>query len=152
MQLRFSPSMRSITISSSNGFIDLMKIKVAARHISYRTLFHTILILAFLLPFVFILTAVVTLEGVNKCSSFGILLIFLSFFSSNLILLYEFWFLVICDRSWFDWMNFTYWFLSLNNLIGFVIWVSSIQIEIWEYWFMQCYGIGILCHWIGLVR
>ncbi|CAD5321719.1 unnamed protein product [Arabidopsis thaliana] len=62
--------MRSITISSSNEFIDLMKIKVAARHISYRTLFHTILILAFLLPFVFILTAVVTLEGVNKCSSF----------------------------------------------------------------------------------
>lgn len=71
MQLHFSPSMRSITISSTNGFIDLMKIKVAARHISYRTLFHTILILAFLLPFVFILTALVTLEGVNKCSSFG---------------------------------------------------------------------------------
>ncbi|KAI5340856.1 PREDICTED: probable galacturonosyltransferase [Prunus dulcis] len=73
MQLHFSPSMRSITISSSNGFIDLMKIKVAARHISYRTVFHTILILAFLLPFVFILTAVVTLEGVNKCSSFDCL-------------------------------------------------------------------------------
>ncbi|KAG5527612.1 hypothetical protein RHGRI_028509 [Rhododendron griersonianum] len=74
MQLHFSPSMRSITISSSsNGFVDLMKIKVAARHISYRTLFHTILILAFLLPFVFILTAVVTLEGVNKCSSFDCL-------------------------------------------------------------------------------
>ncbi|KAI5442853.1 variant 2, galacturonosyltransferase 13 [Lathyrus oleraceus] len=69
MQLHFSPSMRSITISSNNGFIDLMKIKVAACHISYRTLFHTILVLAFLLPFVFILTAVVTLEGVNKCSS-----------------------------------------------------------------------------------
>ncbi|XP_020222230.1 probable galacturonosyltransferase 13 isoform X1 [Cajanus cajan] len=73
MQLHFSPSMRSITISSNNGFIDLMKIKVAACHISYRTLFHTILILAFLLPFVFILTALVTLEGVNKCSSFDCL-------------------------------------------------------------------------------
>ncbi|XP_038696388.1 probable galacturonosyltransferase 14 isoform X2 [Tripterygium wilfordii] len=73
MQLHFSPSMRSITISSSNGFIDVMKIKVAARHFSYRTLFHTILILAFLLPFVFILTALVTLEGVNKCSSFDCL-------------------------------------------------------------------------------
>ncbi|KAI3704727.1 hypothetical protein L1987_74954 [Smallanthus sonchifolius] len=73
MQLHFSPSMRSVTISSSNGFTDLMKIKVAARHISYRTLFHTILILAFLLPFVFILTALVTLEGVNKCSSFDCL-------------------------------------------------------------------------------
>ncbi|CAO2816352.1 unnamed protein product [Amaranthus hypochondriacus] len=71
MQLHLSPSMKSITISSSNnnGFVDLMKIKVAARHISYRTLFHIILISAFLLPFFFILTAVVTLEGVNKCSS-----------------------------------------------------------------------------------
>ncbi|XP_039056865.1 probable galacturonosyltransferase 13 isoform X2 [Hibiscus syriacus] len=73
MQLHVSPSMRSLTISSNNGFIDLMKIKVAARHISYRTLFHTILILAFLLPFVFILIALVTLEGVNKCSSFDCL-------------------------------------------------------------------------------
>ncbi|CAA2990919.1 probable galacturonosyltransferase 13 isoform X2, partial [Olea europaea subsp. europaea] len=79
MHLHFSPSMRSITISSSssggnvNGGGDLMKIKVAPRHISYRTLFHTILILAFLLPFVFILTALVTLEGVNKCSSFDCL-------------------------------------------------------------------------------
>ncbi|MBA0814321.1 hypothetical protein Gohar_020160, partial [Gossypium harknessii] len=81
MQLHVSPSMRSLTISSNNGFIDLMKIKVAARHISYRTLFHTILILAFLLPFVFILTAIVTLEGVNKCSSFGMhFLIFYDFF------------------------------------------------------------------------
>ncbi|GAB4831723.1 Probable galacturonosyltransferase 13 [Ancistrocladus abbreviatus] len=72
MQLHLSPSMRSITISSAtngNGFVDLMKIKIAARHISYRTLFHSILVLAFLLPFVFILTALVTLEGVNKCSS-----------------------------------------------------------------------------------
>lgn len=72
MQLHFSPSMRSITISNSNGGVgDLMKIKVASRQFSYRTLFHTILILAFLLPFIFILTALVTLEGVNKCSSFG---------------------------------------------------------------------------------
>ncbi|GAA0170799.1 transferase [Lithospermum erythrorhizon] len=81
MLLRFSPSMRSITISSSSssghlnngGFGESMKINLASRHISYRTLFHTILILAFLLPFVFILTALVTLEGVNKCSSFDCL-------------------------------------------------------------------------------
>ncbi|OVA00756.1 Glycosyl transferase [Macleaya cordata] len=78
MQVHLSPSMKTITISSSSsssnnnnngGFLDFMKIKVAARHVSYRTLFHTVLILAFLLPFVFILTAVVTLEGVNNCSS-----------------------------------------------------------------------------------
>ncbi|XP_020258066.1 probable galacturonosyltransferase 13 [Asparagus officinalis] len=92
MQVRISPSMRSITIissssssSSSNGnnfnvgaesghLSDLMKVvKIAPRSFSYRTLFHTILILAFLLPFVFILTAIVTLEGVNNCSSFDCL-------------------------------------------------------------------------------
>ncbi|KAF5754962.1 putative polygalacturonate 4-alpha-galacturonosyltransferase [Helianthus annuus] len=73
MQLHLSPSMRSITISSSNGFFDFMKVKIAARHISSRTLFHAVLILACLLPFVFIVTALVTLEGVNKCSSFDCL-------------------------------------------------------------------------------
>ncbi|KAJ6823724.1 putative galacturonosyltransferase 13 [Iris pallida] len=73
MQIRLSPSMRSITISSSSGFLDLTKVKVAARHVSYRTLFHVVLVLAFLLPFVFILTAVVTLEGVNSCSTFDCL-------------------------------------------------------------------------------
>lgn len=71
MQIRLSPSMRSITISTSHGLLDLMRFKVAARHFSYRTVFHTVLILAFLLPFVFILTAVMTLEGFNKCSSLG---------------------------------------------------------------------------------
>ncbi|KAB2064323.1 hypothetical protein ES319_A09G010900v1 [Gossypium barbadense] len=62
MQLQVSLSMRIITISNNNVFIDLMKITVAATHISYRTLFHTILILTFLLPFSFILTAFFTLE------------------------------------------------------------------------------------------
>ncbi|XP_072992113.1 probable galacturonosyltransferase 14 isoform X1 [Typha latifolia] len=70
MQLRISPSMRSITISSSNGVVDSMKVRVAPlRHVSHRNLFHVVLVLAFLLPFVFILTAIVTLEGVNNCSS-----------------------------------------------------------------------------------
>jgi galacturonosyltransferase 12/13/14/15 len=73
MQIRLSPSMRSITISSNNGFgLDLTKVKgAAARHVSYRTLFYTVLALACLLPFVFILTAIMTLEGFNKCSSLG---------------------------------------------------------------------------------
>lgn len=43
--------------------------KVAARHLSYRTLFYSVLVLAFLLPFVFITTALVTLENVSKCST-----------------------------------------------------------------------------------
>ncbi|XP_077211447.1 putative galacturonosyltransferase 14 [Tasmannia lanceolata] len=72
MQLRLSPSMRSITISTKNGFLDLMKIKIGARHISFWTIFQTILILAVLLPFVFILTAVDSLEkGVDNCSTFN---------------------------------------------------------------------------------
>lgn len=97
MQLHISPSMRSITISSSsscdtnsnNGFIfDLMKIKVAARHISYTTIFHTVLLLAFLLPFVFILTALVTLEGVNKCSSLGTYLYMMCLFTLMMMMIY----------------------------------------------------------------
>ncbi|RWV98397.1 hypothetical protein GW17_00038762 [Ensete ventricosum] len=48
-----------------------MKVKAAARYFSNRTIFYTVLALAFLLPFVFILTAVDTLEGVNDCSSLG---------------------------------------------------------------------------------
>lgn len=141
MQLHFSPSMRSITISSSNGFIDLMKIKVAARHISYRTVFHTILILAFLLPFVFILTAVVTLEGVNKCSSFGTLFIY--FFNSPIaISIPNFYFLVffVCiglfmilmDGSWLAHFIFIVivGLLGWTRLIGFVNWVPLIHIEI----------------------
>lgn len=69
MQVHISPSMRTITISTSNGFLDFMKVKVAARHLSYRTIFYTMLMLAVLLPFVFILMALVKLEGVDKCSS-----------------------------------------------------------------------------------
>lgn len=69
MQVHISPSMRTITISTSNGFLDFMKVKVAARHLSYRTIFYTMLMLAVLLPFIFILMALVKLEGVDKCSS-----------------------------------------------------------------------------------
>lgn len=69
MQVHFSPSMRRITISTAPGFLDPLKMKGAARYLSYRCLFWTILSLAFLLPFLFITTAVVTLEGVHNCTS-----------------------------------------------------------------------------------
>jgi hypothetical protein len=45
--------------------------KSAARYLSYRCLFWTILSLAFFLPFLFITTALVTLEGVHNCTSLG---------------------------------------------------------------------------------
>jgi hypothetical protein len=73
MQVHISPSMRRITISASPGFLDPMRMKGAARYLSYRCLFWTMLLLVFLLPFLFITTALVTLEGVNKCSSLGTL-------------------------------------------------------------------------------
>ncbi|KAM0946248.1 hypothetical protein DsansV1_C09g0093001 [Dioscorea sansibarensis] len=74
MQIRLLSCMRSITVSAfgagGEGLSDLEKDKMPPpRHLSYRTLFHTVPILAFLLLFMFILTAV--LEGVNKCSSFA---------------------------------------------------------------------------------
>ena len=132
MQLHFSPSMRSITISSSSngtanggfgsGGGDLMKIKLAARHISYRTLFHTILILAFLLPFVFILTALITLEGVNKCSTIGTNFLSNSFLASYfLINAYCFLLLIVIGIS-----NRTTWirdlllFAMVDSLILFL--------------------------------
>ncbi|KAG6551342.1 hypothetical protein Mapa_007128 [Marchantia paleacea] len=69
MQVHISPSMRRITISTTNGFLDPMKLKGAVRYLSYRCLFWTILILVFLLPFLFITTMIATLEGANKCTS-----------------------------------------------------------------------------------
>ncbi|KAH9299189.1 hypothetical protein KI387_030871, partial [Taxus chinensis] len=69
MLVEVSPNMTRITISTTNGFFDLMKFKVAARHLSYRTLLYIVLFLAFLLPFLFSLTAVITLEDVENCTS-----------------------------------------------------------------------------------
>ena len=71
MQVHISPGMRRITISTSPGFLDPLKMKGAARFLSYRCLFWTILSLTFFLPFVFIGTALVTLEGVHGCTSLG---------------------------------------------------------------------------------
>lgn len=122
MQLQFSPSMRSITISSNNGFIDLMKIKVAACHISYRTLFHTILILAFLLPFVFILTAVVTLEGVNKCSSFGTSFIF--YFIAFSIQFFLLCIILFCYVFCFFFFGYVVWIWIVFGLACFFLFVS----------------------------
>lgn len=76
MQVHISPNMRRITISTTPVFLDPMKMKLgAARYLSYRCLFWTMLLLVFLLPFTFITSAVVTLEGANKCSSIGMLIL-----------------------------------------------------------------------------
>nr|TKV97488.1 hypothetical protein SEVIR_9G498200v2 [Setaria viridis] len=93
MQLRISPSMRSITISSSNGVVDSMKVRVApqpppppppplgpgrrgggggwgAGWYWRAVAFPAVVALGCLLPFAFILAAVPALEaGGSKCSS-----------------------------------------------------------------------------------
>jgi galacturonosyltransferase 12/13/14/15 len=89
MQLRISPSMRSITISSSNGVVDSMKVRVApppppspllagrrggggSRWYWRAVAFPAVVALGCLLPFAFILAAVPALEaGGSKCSSVG---------------------------------------------------------------------------------
>ena len=95
MQLRISPSMRSITISSSNGVVDSMKVRVApqpppppppplgpgrrgggggwgAGWYWRAVAFPAVVALGCLLPFAFILAAVPALEaGGSKCSSIG---------------------------------------------------------------------------------
>ncbi|KAL6645589.1 hypothetical protein ACP70R_017197 [Stipagrostis hirtigluma subsp. patula] len=100
MQLRISPSMRSITISSSNGIVDSMKVRVApqppppppplagrrgggggggggagwwgAGWYWRAVAFPAVVALGCLLPFAFILAAVPALEaGGSKCSSIG---------------------------------------------------------------------------------
>ncbi|ONK81934.1 uncharacterized protein A4U43_C01F34420 [Asparagus officinalis] len=55
--------------------LGLMRVKIAPRGSSYRILFHLILIPAFLLPFVFILTVVVTLEEVDSLLSLPVSLL-----------------------------------------------------------------------------
>lgn len=64
MQVHISPGMNRITIFTTNGFLDLTKVRL-----SYRTLLYCGLALGFLLPFVFSITAFVTLESVRKCST-----------------------------------------------------------------------------------
>ncbi|CAM6113351.1 unnamed protein product [Calypogeia fissa] len=68
MQVHISPSMRRITISTTNGFFDPMKLKGAARYLSYRCLFWTILALVFLLPLAGIYTMIASLEGADTCT------------------------------------------------------------------------------------
>jgi hypothetical protein len=126
-----------------------MKIKVAARHISYRTLFHTILILAFLLPFVFILTALVTLEGVNKCSSFGEFYFLLAFTCFQGFL---------CSSVWaFFWLFWLWLFLHVVDgssfdlgcdcfLISWSCYCLYVCIWLWGVWILIWFGVRLFFH------
>ncbi|XP_028548413.1 probable galacturonosyltransferase 12 [Dendrobium catenatum] len=69
MQLHISPSLRHVTVLPGKGVREFIKVKVASRKLSYRMVFYFLLFLTFMLRFVFVLTAMETIEGENECSS-----------------------------------------------------------------------------------
>ncbi|PIA58504.1 hypothetical protein AQUCO_00500444v1 [Aquilegia coerulea] len=71
MQLHISPSLRHVTVLPAKGVREFIKVKVGSRRFSYRMVFYSLLILTFLLRFVFVLTAVDTIDGESKCSTIG---------------------------------------------------------------------------------
>lgn len=73
MQLHISPSLRHVTVFPGKGVREFIKVKVGSRRVSYRMLFYSLLLFTFLLRFVFVMTAVDTIDGQTKCSSIGCL-------------------------------------------------------------------------------
>ncbi|PQQ16201.1 putative galacturonosyltransferase 12 [Prunus yedoensis var. nudiflora] len=73
MQLHISPSLRHVTVFPGKGVREFIKVKVGSRRLSYRMLFYSILFFTFLLRFVFVMTAVDTIDGERKCSTIGCL-------------------------------------------------------------------------------
>ncbi|KAI9083100.1 hypothetical protein K1719_035004 [Acacia pycnantha] len=73
MQLHISPSLRHVTVLPAKGFKDFIKVKIASGRVSYRMLFYVLLLFTFLLRFVFVLTAVESIDGHFKCSTIGCL-------------------------------------------------------------------------------
>ncbi|OIV99167.1 hypothetical protein TanjilG_19663 [Lupinus angustifolius] len=73
MQLHISPSLRHVTLLPGKGLREFIKVKVVSRKLSYRMLFYALLFFTFLLRFVFVLTAVDSIDGENKCSTIGCL-------------------------------------------------------------------------------
>lgn len=71
MQLHISPSLRHVTVLPAKGFKEFIKVKVGSKRLSYRMVFYCLLFLTFLLRFVFVLTAIDTIDGERKCSTLG---------------------------------------------------------------------------------
>ncbi|PIN02354.1 Polygalacturonate 4-alpha-galacturonosyltransferase [Handroanthus impetiginosus] len=73
MQLHISPSLRHVTILPGKGVKEFIKVKIGSRRLSYRMLFYSLLFFTFLLRFVFVFTAVDTIDGQTRCSTLGCL-------------------------------------------------------------------------------
>ncbi|KAF6159262.1 hypothetical protein GIB67_032033 [Kingdonia uniflora] len=71
MQLHISPSLRHVTVFPGKGVRDFIKVQIGGKRVSYRMLFYSVLILTFLLRFVFVMTAMDTIEDNTKCSTIG---------------------------------------------------------------------------------
>ncbi|KAJ1441915.1 Nucleotide-diphospho-sugar transferase [Sesbania bispinosa] len=78
MQLQISPSLRHVTVLPGKGLKEFIKVRIASRRLSYRMLFYSLLFFTFLLRFVFVMTAVDSIDSENKCSTIGCLGIKLS--------------------------------------------------------------------------
>ncbi|CAA3008949.1 probable galacturonosyltransferase 12 [Olea europaea subsp. europaea] len=73
MQLHISPSLRHVTVLPAKGVREFIKVKIGSRRLSYRMVFYSLLFFTFLLRFVFVLTAVDTIDGETRCSTLGCL-------------------------------------------------------------------------------
>ncbi|KAK6157155.1 hypothetical protein DH2020_011403 [Rehmannia glutinosa] len=73
MQLHISPSLRHVTVLPTKGVREFIKVKIGSRRLSYRMVLYSLLFFTFLLRFVFVLTAVDTIDGESKCSTLGCL-------------------------------------------------------------------------------
>lgn len=80
MQLHISPSLRHVTVLPGKGVREYIKVKVASRRVSCRMLIYSLLFFTFLLRFVFVLTAVDTIDGESKCSTLGTFILNFSLF------------------------------------------------------------------------
>lgn len=72
MQLHISPSLRHVTVLPAKGVREFIKVRIGSRRLSYRMVFYSVLFFTFLLRFVFVLTAVDTIDGETRCSTIGI--------------------------------------------------------------------------------
>ncbi|XP_059662534.1 probable galacturonosyltransferase 12 [Cornus florida] len=73
MQLHISPSLRLVTVLPAKGVKEFIKVKVGSRRVSYRMVLYSLLFVTFLLRFLFVITAVETIDGETKCSTLGCL-------------------------------------------------------------------------------
>ncbi|XP_054815066.1 probable galacturonosyltransferase 12 [Prosopis cineraria] len=73
MQLQISPSLRHVTVLPGKGLKEFIKVNVVSRRVSYRMLFYSLLFFTLLVRSVFVLTAVDSIDGENRCSTIGCL-------------------------------------------------------------------------------